>query len=250
MMENVTVGTWLRVIRDTRRRDCTDPRDHMYEVLAMSPASLTTDMTPSYTLAVSEVSKQATLTYVRQSRRIGIPEHTNPASQDMEGPSRVPDWDGTIGSEIAWSSFASGFSCASTDLVSDDDLEVTGVHSCTVREASSPTSHMKLNIESCVREWKPEGLLTRKYPTGDSLMTAFALTIICGMVSDRYSGMAGPYLKDWEAVLLSFLTNHAESEVSRVHDVTSAISMLDRRTFIYTTDGYIGINAEPTKPGW
>ena len=80
-------------------------------------------------------------------------------------------------------------------------------------------------------------------------MTAFAVTIICGVVSDRCPGMAGPYLKEWEAVLLSFSTDHAESEVSRAHDVTSAMSMLDRRTFIHTTDGYIGISTESTQPG-
>ncbi len=185
MMENVTDRTWLRLVRDTRRRDCTDPRAHIYGVLAMSPASLTTNITPSYSLAVSEVFKQATLTYIRQSRRIDILEHTNSTSRDMEGPSWVPDWDGLIGSEIALSSFASGFSCASADLVSDDNLEVTGVHNCSVREASSPTSHMNSNIESCVREWKPKDLLTSIYPTGDSLMTAFALTIAWGIVSDR-----------------------------------------------------------------
>ena len=249
MMENVTLGTWLSVLRDTQDKDCTDPRDRIYGVLAMSPASLTTDIKPSYSLAVSEVFKQATITYIKHSRRIDLLEHTNSASRDMEGPSWVPDWDGSLGSEIAYTSFASGFSCSSAVLVSDDDLEVIGVHNSTVREASNPASRFNSNIESCIREWKPEDLLTTRYPTGESLMTAFALTIICGVVTDRCLGMNGPSSKEWEAIFLSFLTTHAKIGVPRHHEVTHALGRLNYRTFIHTTDGYIGISAEATKPG-
>lgn len=79
-------------------------------------------------------------------------------------------------------------------------------------------------------------------------MTAFALTIKCGLVSDRIPPMAGS-LKEWEAVILSCLNNNAKSEVSRRRGVIFAMNMLYRRTFIHTTDSYIGISAELTKPG-
>ena len=246
MFEDTIHGTWLDLICATQLRYCTDPRDQIYGTLAISPASLVTDIMPLYSLTISEVYKQATLTYIDRSGRIDILEHANFASRAMQGPSWVPDWEKSIGGEIACCSFASGLSCASTNLISDDGLEVTGVHVCTFLEASSPLLY-RSDILSCMREWKPKGLLSERNLTEDSLMTAFAMTIECGIINDRCPGLGGSDLQEWKDLLLSLWNKRVKKEVSgrRITD----IKILKRMTFTNTTHAFFGISAEATRLG-
>ena len=77
-----------QLIDETKSCICSDPRDKIYALLSLLPASNRTGIEPDYTKSVYEVYQHATLSIIESSRRLNV-LLTVESHEHLEG---VPSW--------------------------------------------------------------------------------------------------------------------------------------------------------------
>lgn len=247
LMENMKTRPWLEMMRVVYWRECTDERDKVYGVLGISPPSLASEMTLSYSLTISEVFKQATLAYINHAKRVDILEQCDLATRGISGPSWVPDWTSYIGQDIAQTTVASGISCASTKTMSNNALRVDGVRISSVSETSRSAPEDFGETLKLVRTWEPENIHTATYLTGESMLDSFLSIISVNCYSSHGEGF-----QRWKSKYLSLtppISDSDQTNLSKETEISSILNHLCNRKFIHTTYGHIGISAQGTEPG-
>jgi hypothetical protein len=102
-----------------------------------------------------------------------------------------------------------------------------------------------------LHDWKPDNLETGLYPTGESVMDAFATTLGQDQLRDRFPTSAvHPYLDEWKDKLNKLLV---DSQDSGGHPDIGAyaydLRFLTKQAFVTSNGGYFGLAHRDTAPG-
>ncbi|KAK4184575.1 hypothetical protein QBC35DRAFT_391426, partial [Podospora australis] len=239
------------------RRLCADPRDKVYGLLGIAPPEVATLINPDYTSPISEVYQttfQITVDAVKRLDLLGYCEHSH--QRRLLGlPSWIPNWSVPIGTVPSLSSaFAAGNSKAAVRFLGRSrSMEVTGVRIGVVREVKTDSAeHLKdpQRFADRVVAWAPDSVTldTELYPTGESLLDAYTLTLCQNRVQTRPSSGESPRLPMWKMAvwnLLSDPTNPSyRSEVASSVEVGRGVGL----AFVITEDVHFGLGSPSTKP--
>lgn len=236
--------TFPRLLLWTTYRQCTDPRDKIYGVLSLLSLSIQNKIEPQYSMSTSQIYKSTFLAYLDHTKRLELLDHCSLRDRCSELPSWVPNWaihSGTLSGHIVhYVGQASGMSAAHTKVLSSDTLEVVGKRCARIISVDSSASDYAGHILSAIRLWKPEGLQTKSYVSGGSLLDAFLQVLVQGRTRERvpYARTMPtlPELRNEYHALLSGNPPHGDgpSYLERF----SAVHMLSLLT---TQEGYLGV---------
>ncbi|KAI1733518.1 heterokaryon incompatibility protein-domain-containing protein [Xylaria scruposa] len=262
------LGIFRSVIRTaTIGRDCTDPRDKLYGTLGIAPKKFASRIKPDYSdkCLPGDTYKMAVLCHAHQVQRLELFDGCSLVSRRIHAPSWVPDWSITSSRDTPKffinSQVASGFSRA--HFMNDDNrpnvLEVLGLRCATVSHVSQPLLFDPGSLEAVhhVRQWQLQDLDTTIYqPTGETLRTAYALTLINNRVVNRWPQYNLPTVdewvkQDWDDGLFG---SRASSSLHRTtaaisRHVKYALNFCQDRVLVQTHEKYIGLAPGDTRPG-
>ncbi|RSL74083.1 hypothetical protein CEP53_000444 [Fusarium sp. AF-6] len=176
------------VLREHKMKACSDPRDKIYGLLGVLPPKLASAIFPDYESPVEKTYQLALLTHIRLTERWEI-FGCDLVERQVGGPSWVPDLLSPYSN--AWNSrrqFAGGYSRiqAVHRDESPDLLEVMGVHCATVSSVTSDVPDDTTKALQLARSWEPDDLYTAGYPTGETLLEAYASLFLQHTFKDRW----------------------------------------------------------------
>ena len=136
-----------------------------------------------------------------------------------------------------------------------DMIEATGLHCATVLTVGSRFSHefspgteQSLVLQQHIRSWIPSDLEAAVYPTGETMLDAYARTPLQNCFNDCLPSIAAPTLKDWKSSA-EFKALFEKDTISTIELSTffghKVLTYCPGRQFITTNEGYIGL-----APGW
>ncbi|SPO04617.1 related to heterokaryon incompatibility protein [Cephalotrichum gorgonifer] len=223
---------------------CANPRDKIYGILGLAPKKIAARIRPQYSLPTAEVYKDAFLVIVDEMKSLtGLLSCNLAGRQTPNLPSWVPDWSVPDPPSTVNESFASGRSHPHISFRVPDVLEVAGIHVTTVREVKGPAPRTELEVLSSIRNWAPPNMTEGKYPNGESLIDAFAATVISDLLRERFPRFGpAPTAAEWKATLLAILSD--DQNVN-----TRLLGYMTGRAFITTDTGHFGLGIECAKPG-
>ncbi|KAL7627071.1 hypothetical protein AAE478_003847 [Parahypoxylon ruwenzoriense] len=236
-------------------RLCSDPRDKVYGLLGLASQEVLSQVRPQYSLPFEEIYRDTFLCLLDQTQRLdSLSECTMRPGRPERLPSWVPDWswntrDQAVLYNNTW--FASGNSRAHATLHPGGVLEVTGVHVSTVLAVQGPVVRQDTQALAAIRNWAPDDIRTGLYPTGESLVDAFASTMVMNKVKDHISTRGSiPTLQVLRESLLGHLSQPGEGDGVDVSPLSRlATEILRGRVFITTDNGYFGLGPPGTQPG-
>jgi hypothetical protein len=162
------------------------------------------------------------------------------------GPSWIPNWAFNGGStevDNELGRHASGCFSAQTQYIAPNVLEVAGIYCARVSSvAINYTCNPKETLQA-IRRLEPEGLRTKGYIAGGSLLDAFLETTLQGRTIERYPKFYEyPSLKDIKSDYLEASSVHTQNETSTP---STMYEYFEPSVFITTQEGYPGV----TGPG-
>lgn len=230
------------LLRWAKHRNCSDPRDKIYGVLGLVSRVIAEGITCDYSITVSEVFKSAVLSHITVTKRLHLLQHCQLIQRFGDGPSWVPNWsfeDKNIMIGVVLGRYAAGSSSAVTEYEAPTTLEVTGI--CCTRVTSVKTKYSGDARETfqAILRWEPEGLDSRDYIAGGSLIDAFLQTIYQGRTKERYPGLRIPHSWELRRSYLEALDKDNKDQdaiLSYVYGLNFGPT-----AFITTEEGYMGI---------
>ncbi|OCK81163.1 HET-domain-containing protein [Lepidopterella palustris CBS 459.81] len=250
---------WL--LREHKSKACTDPRDKVYGLMGIFPPEVAAAIHPDYSSPVSDTYRSTLLAHISQTQRWEVFGCDLPDRQ-VPGPSWVPDLLAPFSN--AWDSrrqFAAGYSRIQA-VYSDetpDLLQVTGVHCATIRSATDDTvPNDPLKALQFVRSWEPSNLYTAGYPTGETLLEAYASIFIQHTFQDRWPMTTEhPSMADWLEQKHGAAVFGPRARAGSPDDKFDLGTFLGHRSFvcvrgrsfITTEEGHVGLGPKGVKPG-
>jgi hypothetical protein len=239
-------------------RLCSDQRDHVYGLLGLASPAISSKIRPQYGDDVGSVYASAFIAILCQSRRLDALADCSlgPGRFGLSQlPTWVPNWSVPIEEQVGVLNSlysGSGTSCAHITLQHPQILEVAGVVSGNVHLVKSSAPKEDRDVLQAIWEWAPKNLQTYVYPTGESALTAYALSLSLSMVRDRFpaAGDLLPTLQELELELKNF-TGQSKCPADETTPATfrQILGNLKSRSFIVTEDGYFGFGPPMTEPG-
>lgn len=178
--------TLPELFRNSRARKCTDPKDKIYGLLSLAPSAFTDRIQPQYSRSAAEIYKNAFCISVEISHRLDLLPQSGSPRSDFGGPSWVPDW----AEDSVWRiTFSSDFQAAGISRSEchysekSDVLKVLGVRCTSVRSVIEPTTE---NTNRMFQTLDPVELRVNRYPTGESLVQAYARVLQLDRCAERY----------------------------------------------------------------
>ncbi|KAI1126965.1 hypothetical protein F5Y10DRAFT_293209 [Nemania abortiva] len=251
-------------------RSCSDPRDSVYGTLGLLPLDLRRRIRPDYSATLVEVFTNSTLAYINQTKRLEVLDISANGRQKLGFPSWVFDpysFRAGLGMHIVveWpGQFCAHFSeCYVTDE-SPGVIRVLGLRVAKVLSVKprAPGRSECISEEDClrsciqtVRSWEPENLYDGTYATGESLLEAYARTLICNDIRDRTPTERAPKLERWQG---QYDINPLFGEFAREGQITTSglttaerqpLERLVGRRFVECENGFIGIGSSDAQPG-
>ncbi|KAF7885369.1 uncharacterized protein EAF01_011434 [Botrytis porri] len=226
------------------------PRDKIYRVLGLVLTSIAGDITCNYYIPVAKVYKSAVLSHVTVTKRLHLLQHFQLIQRFQDGPSWVPIWsfeDKSIMICIVLGSHSACSYSAVTLYQAPNTLEVTGIFSTRVTSVKTKCSGDAREIFQAIHRWEPEGLNSREYITGSSLIDAFIETIYQGRTKERYPGLRIP--PSWE--LRGSYLKAVDKDTKSQNAILSYVYGLsfDPTAFITTEEVYLGIGSLGVEEG-
>ncbi|TGO11852.1 hypothetical protein BTUL_0100g00310 [Botrytis tulipae] len=238
------------LLRWAKHRNCSDPRDKIYGVLGLVSPLIAEGITCDYSVPVAEVYKSAVLSYIIVTKRLHLLQHCQLIQIFGDGPSWVPNWsfeDRNIMIGIVLGRYAAGSSSAATLYRAPNTLEVTGVFFTRVTSVKTKYSGNARETFQAIRKWEPEGLNSRDYIAGGSLIDAFLETIYQGRTKERYPGLRIPH--SWE-LRRSYLEAVDKDNEDRDAILNYVYGLnFGAMAFITTEKGYMGIGPPGVEEG-
>lgn len=243
------------IFKEYQYRECSDPHDKVYGVLAILPPSLVAAIKPDYEQPVEELYKFTFLHNLRKIRRWEIrgyqrdPEHN-------KCPSWIPNlsWPDPISRGIA-DNLASGCSCLHFEYEAPSLLKVVGIRFDTIKTVLKETYTFEDDSQTVlrtIRSWEPQGDLNKPYPGGGTFLDAFVATMIQEFRKDRRPG--APFLfetiKSWFKTELLSTASDPISELNGCDGLHLRIRGHGKaRTMMTTERGSIGLANTYARPG-
>lgn len=248
------------LLENSRLQQCFDLKDKVYGMLGIAPPRFAKKIHPNYSenFGVDQAFKHVFLAHLDHVQRWEL-FACEMADRKIGGPSWVPDW--ASPDVPGWGSrqqYSSGHSRVHFRFESPSTLVVTGVQCAvvsTISEAAisgDPEKDM-----SIVRSWQPENLYDETYVNGDSLLDAYAVTLLQFRLRDRWpTNEYMPTLEDWKSQKQAPPMFGKQIKQAREGCFDRSISLSHRayncvlrRLFFRTNEGYIGLAPIDTKPG-
>jgi hypothetical protein len=172
-VNNITDLTIPQLLRISRTRKCTDPRDKIYGVLSLSPPDFSAKINPQYSLSVTQLYKDIFFIYAERSCRLDLLSQSGSPRDNFTCPSWVPDW---AEADVWRLRISAAFQAAGISRPEyqyhdkNDVLDVLGIYCTTIQSVIEPTLS---NAERMFETLDPVQLRAGKYPTGESLLQAY-----------------------------------------------------------------------------
>ena len=222
---------------------CSDPRDMVYGSLGLAPRWFAERICPDYTLSVADVHKEASLAYLRHTKRLDLLPYAFQGGRQAKAPSWVVDWSGPgLAARGSEDSFACGMSMAHATYRNDEVLDVIGIECTTARSVSEPAPENEEAVLDFVRMQREKHVLKSNHPNGESMEDAYLLTLCRHRTQERFPGNIVPPLEEWRNQLL-FKTNVNMSLLVRT------LKRIAQQTIIVFENGYIGLGPTSAKRG-
>jgi hypothetical protein len=244
--------TFARLMLWTTYRHCTDPRDKIYGVLSLLSPSIQNKIEPQYLISTSQVYISTFLVYLDHMKRLELLDQCSIGDRCSELPSWVPNWairSGLLSGHIVhYVRQPSGLSAAHTKLLSSDTLEVVGRRCARISSVDSSASDDAGHILSAIRLWEPEGLQTKTYVSGGSLLDAFLEVVVQGRTRERY-----PYARNFPTLVELRNEYHALLSGNPSHgdgpSYLERFSIVHMLSLLTTQEGYLGVGPQEAKKG-
>jgi hypothetical protein len=255
------------LIYQTRYCKCSDPRDRVYAVLSLLKEEDRKRwiIKPDYTNSISAVYKDVSLSYMTLFQSPELLRFCDigrkKVIQDL--PSWAADWSciESLGETLP-NAMAHGNSSGVLGFSEDKKvLHTVGRIAGTVREVkeftfydNTPYAEVMLELQHIA----PPNILTEGYHNGETLLDAFCRTIIVNSLGDSWDPPKQIVtMKDGRDALQKMLTSDSSIESikalnkdEKARDYIDIVSWYSqRRAFISTQDGYIGVAPTATLPG-
>jgi len=234
-----------QLLKWAKQRQCTDPRDKVYGLLGLVAPSIVNGVRVDYSVLTSEVYMSVLLSHISVTKQLDLLQHCQLSQCFANGPSWIPNW-ASEGANIVFGfefgRYTSGRSSAQAGYSPPNVLEVVGVYCASISSVGVEASGSPKEILQAIYQWKLEGLQTKGYIAGCSLLHAFLETICQGLTSERYKAFDYPSLKDIQNGYLSSASIDARNEETILSTIHAFFGPL---TFITTQEGYLGV----TGPG-
>jgi len=186
-----------RLLLRTLHQECSEPRDRVYGLLGLMPASFSSLIAPDYSLSVTQVYKNAFLIYLQQKNDLHLLGQCRLAQRRADSPSWVPNWSLPLKSEhLGFRFLASGQSRSAYKYIESEVLEISGVQCATINNIGQVALSQNDDISTLLRGWQPANLNTASYVTGESLMAAYVTTLCTGYVRERWPTTAIPTIQE------------------------------------------------------
>ncbi|KAF5543892.1 heterokaryon incompatibility protein [Fusarium mexicanum] len=253
--ENPIGATLAHTLHTYRTRQCSDPHDKIYALLAILPPRFASEIKPDYEQPFVELYKSCFLASIKALNRWelrGRPR--NPDEDDC--PSWVPDLSqNDLYGRGVRGNYASGCSALHYEYQAPNLLKVVGLRFDTVKSVSEKTFDYWDDDETAIRvirSWEPECSLTDPYPNGGTYLDAFAATLLQDIRIERHpdQGFKLEGIKDWlEAEFLSTVSTQMP-KLSRGDIMEYVIwTRSTSRAMVTTERGSIGLSCTFAKPG-
>lgn len=233
---------------------CAKGVDKVYGLLGLAPPETASRIKPDYNMFSEEVFKGVFIEHLNLVNRLELFE----TSGIREG-GFTPTWAPALESDFMtdrmplWRSgvFASGFSAAVAEYKAPNILKLTGVMCSLVTGVLDQPIHTLNEVFDIMRSIGSEKLLEMSYPTGESLLDAYAWTMSVGILGDKFTNYPAITLQEFKETLINQMDLDSQlSEESRVY--RSQSTLLERiagRRLFTSKEGYIGFGPETTQPG-
>lgn len=235
-------------------RRCSKPRDRIYALLGMASPGFRNEIRPTYDCDEIEASKAAFLSYLKYFRRWGIfGAETNQNSHQLGAPTWVPNLDGgSMRSRSPWP-FTAGHSAIDFSYISPNTLQVFG-RKCAMINSAKPHFERYSDFVDTLRSWTPKGLHTATYPTRETLLNAYAITLYQQEFQERFVDWSSfPKFEDWkssrEFARLVGTEANEEDKLSLSFIGNMYETHLGLSAFLSTAEGYIGLGPPGTCVG-
>lgn len=241
----------------SRRRLCSDPKDHIYGMLSLCGPLLASKIKPDYRQVVGprEVFRDFFAAYLLQVHRLDLLAGCDLSLLKTATLTWVPDWSADRNTYPLYGfMIASGVSKSSTSFVSSSALKVLGTRAGTVSTVSPPTPLSYDKILETWHEREPQDLLQRGYPGGGTLLDAYCATLRAGYFTERWPVHAGMSFTDWKSLYLHLRSSRPTTQAARTKefenvDLYWCLKLIRGRVFFETADKYIGMGPPSTQPG-
>lgn len=235
-------------------RLCADPRDKIYGILGLAHPTITAQIKPNYSLTVTDVYKEVFLTYSKFSSRLGMLRECNLGLRNIDGPSWVPDWSTVTNTVIGKRDLILyDTSSACMDYLPPNTLKVAGVHCGVIHHIGSATSSQPKEVLEVIRQWEPENLQMASYPTGESMLDAFVLTLRGCHVKERFPDYGYPTTESWKDTYLSKISRRTSSaqieDAMKDSTVVQTVKNCSYQRFLWADAGYFGLGPVNAQPG-
>ena len=248
------------LIQRTAACRCSDPRDRVYAVLSLLHKSeKDINIEPDYKKTTPQVYQDAVLRHIAHSRSLRMwdsYELNNDGPAVM--PTWVPNWAAVDSAQpLEHRGNACSYSYANTQYKGRGVLSAAGVVAATVLSAEGYISQTTWEgFLNEVRRLAPGNVEHSSYVAGGSLIDAFCSTIYANNFSDltRSNRSDWPQFEESRDYVLAILQAKRwllkpafGSTQSRY--VARVLRLCEKRSFITTEEGYIGLAPKATKPG-
>ncbi|KFA53741.1 hypothetical protein S40293_01691 [Stachybotrys chartarum IBT 40293] len=250
------------IIRLAHGRECMNPRDRIYGLLALFLPSFQRLLVPAYTDSVAEVYKDVTLQYIRHAKRLELLRACQLQGRKIglsELPSWIPDYSAQAAqTHYADYNFASAGSACHVRLVDHHSLLVTGRRCATISQVTSSLSALEaVNITNRNGEAPASDSSRPKndetavdlegtYVTGEEMRVALCKTLVGNYLREQFPDDSIPSLDEWLGRLIdgSAVQSFKDRKYQRDHSDSFhndyVWDFLRLRCFTQTHEGYIG----------
>lgn len=234
--------------------ECTDKRDKVYGLLGLAHSSFAGVISPNYALSLADVYKDVMLAYLQHDVRLEPLRYCEKGLRQIDScPSWVPDWSTVTDQRLLAGQVACGVSRANAEYISPGILVVTGIMCGAIACVGglAPLSD-GAQIATTIRSWEPEGLRTRLYAHGGTLLDAFVTTICRNNLAERIPEYNYPTIQSWKQTYLDDISQCPENVVlDRLGkpQIFRCLTVCAGKRFIVTDQGHIGLGPSDAKPG-
>jgi hypothetical protein len=234
------------ILRFSRTKQCTDPRDKIYGLLSIASQSFRNRISPNYLDTVGDVYKDFFLQYANFVHRLELISHCDTQYRLTDTPTWIPNWSNVEAKLLFVTEAFESRSYSNVVYQSPDTLKCLGIQYATIENVSQ-SIETEMDLSEILRRVGNKALISEHYITGESLLEAYAWLFSWGYLRERFPEFLK--LEDYKDILVK------EADVKhdgRGREGVFGRSFLRRtvgRKYLSTKEGHIGFGPASSLPG-